>query len=62
MLELRRDGERERNWFFNLASAARVRYYYQPCAPAGGDAHSGDLTADTEALRENLALMLGRDA
>ncbi|MEA3013017.1 MAG: hypothetical protein QOD42_1562 [Sphingomonadales bacterium] len=61
VLELRREGERERNWFFNLASAAGVRYYYQTCAPAGGgDAHSGDLLADTAALRANLALMLGR--
>lgn len=62
VLELRREGERERNWFFNLASAVGVRYYYQACAPAGGDAHTGDLTADAGALRENLALMLGRDA
>jgi hypothetical protein len=61
VLELRREGERERNWFFNLASAVGVRYYYQLCAPADGDAHSGDLTADAGALRENLALMLGRD-
>lgn len=61
VLELRREGERERNWFYNLASAARLRYYYQSCAPADDDAHSGDLTADTAALRENLRLMLGRD-
>ena len=61
VLELRREGERERNWFFNLASAVGVRYYYQTCAPADGDAHSGDLTADTEALRANLALMLGAE-
>ncbi|HEX6184575.1 MAG TPA: glycosyltransferase family 61 protein [Pyrinomonadaceae bacterium] len=61
VLELRREGERERNWFFNLASAVGVRYYYQLCAPADGDAHSGDLTADVGTLRENLALMLGRD-
>lgn len=62
VLELRREGERERNWFFNLASAAGVRYYYQNCAPAGGgdDPHSGDLFADTAALRDNVALMLGR--
>ena len=59
VLELRREGERERNWFFNLASAAGLRYYYQPCAPADDDAHSGDLTADTRALGDNLALMLG---
>jgi capsular polysaccharide biosynthesis protein len=58
VLELRREGERERNWFFNLASAVGLSYYYQLCAPADGDAHSGDLTADAGALRENLALML----
>jgi hypothetical protein len=61
VLELRREGERERNWFYNLASAAGLRYYYQPCAPADGDAHSGDLTADPGLLRDNLRLMLGRD-
>ena len=61
VLELRREGERERNWFYNLASAAGQRYHYQLCAPADGDAHSGDLTADPGALRDNLALMLGRD-
>ena len=59
VLELRREGERERNWFYNLASAAGLRYYYQLCAPADGDAHAGDLTADTRALRDNLSLMLG---
>jgi capsular polysaccharide biosynthesis protein len=62
VLELRREGERERNWFYILASAARLNYFYQPCAPADGDAHSGDLTADVAALRANLRLMLGRDA
>lgn len=63
VLELRREGERERNWFFNLASAAGVRYYYQNCAPAigGDDPHSGDLFADTAALRDNLALMLAAE-
>ena len=61
VLELRREGERERNWFFNLASAVGLSYYYQPCAPADGDAHAGDLTADVSALGENLALLVGRD-
>ena len=60
VLELRREGERERNWFFNLASAAGLDYYYQPCAPADDDAHSGDLFADPAELRGNLALMLAR--
>ncbi len=61
VLELRREGERERNWFYNLASAAGLRYHYQLCAPADGDVHSGDLTADLGRLRDNLRLMLGRD-
>src|SRR5205085_744168 len=34
VLELRRRGERERNWFFNLANAVGLDYYYQTCAPA----------------------------
>ncbi|HEX8559440.1 MAG TPA: glycosyltransferase family 61 protein [Pyrinomonadaceae bacterium] len=59
VLELRREGERERNWFFNLASAAGLEYYYQQCAPADSDVHSGDLLADPRALRDTLALMLG---
>lgn len=59
VLELRREGERERNWFFNLASAAGLDYYYQQCAPADADVHSGDLLADPPALRRTLALMAG---
>jgi hypothetical protein len=60
VLELRREGEVERNWFFNLAAAARLGYYYQTCAPEApdGDVHSGNLIADTHSLRKNLALML----
>jgi hypothetical protein len=60
VLELRRKGERERNWFFNLASAAGLDYYYQLCDPEspGDDPHTANLLADPRALRENLALML----
>ncbi|MDT5157492.1 MAG: hypothetical protein QOH51_1849 [Acidobacteriota bacterium] len=59
VLELRRRDERERNCFFNLAAAAQLSYYYQPCDPESpGDVHAGNLLVDTRALRENLALML----
>jgi len=64
VLELRRRGERERNWFFNLANAAGLEYFYQTCAPddPGEDPHTADIVVDPEALRENLSLMLGREA
>jgi hypothetical protein len=60
VLELRREGERERNWFFNLANAARLDYYYQTCAPEHADdsPHTANLVVDTRRLRENLSLML----
>jgi hypothetical protein len=60
VLELRRSGERERNWFFNLAAAARLDYYYQTCEPEspGDDPHTANLSVEPHALRENLALML----
>src|SRR2546423_7416066 len=60
VLELRRRGERERNWFFNLANAARLDYYYQTCEPStpGEDPHTADLLVDPHALRQNLSLML----
>lgn len=62
VLELRRAGERERNWFFNLAAAMRLEYFYQNCPqadPAEG-AHTADLVADPARLRANLELMLAR--
>jgi hypothetical protein len=61
VLELRRAGERERNWFFNLACAMRLRYFYQNCPPEdpAGEAHTGNLLADPRRFRENLRLMLG---
>jgi hypothetical protein len=64
VFELRRKGERERNWFFNLAAAAGLGYYYQTCDPdsPGGDVHAGNLLVDARALRENLALMLDSEA
>lgn len=60
VLELRRKAERERNWFFNLANAAELSYYYQNCDPEspGEDPHTANLVVDTERLRENLTLML----
>lgn len=61
VLELRREGERERNWFFNLANAAHLHYYYQTCASehANDDPHTANLVVDANRLRENLSLMLG---
>jgi len=62
VFELRRDGERERNWFFNLASAMRLKYFYQNCPPLdpAEDAHTADLVVDPRRFRENLELMLGQ--
>jgi capsular polysaccharide biosynthesis protein len=63
VLELRRKGERERNWFFNLANTAHLNYYYQTCAPehTSDDPHTANLFVDTERLRENLSLMLSAE-
>ena len=60
VLELRRAGERERNWFFNLASAMGLEYFYQNCPPAdpGEGAHGGDVVVDPRLFRENLTRML----
>jgi hypothetical protein len=59
VLELRREGEGERNWFFNLAAAVGLRYFYQNCAAAdAAGAHAGDVLVDPRRLRENLAKML----
>ena len=62
VLELRRTGERERNWFFNLASAMGLNYYYQNCPPAdAAGAHSGDVTVDPRLFRANLEKMVAGD-
>ncbi len=60
VLELRRDGERERNCFFNLATTARLGYYYQCCPQEHAEdwVHSANVVVDTRGLRENLELML----
>jgi len=59
VLELRRRGERERNWFFNLANAAGLEYRYQLCDPAdpAEDPHTADIDVDARTLRENLSAM-----
>lgn len=61
VLELRRAGESERNWFFNLAAAMRLGYFYQNCPPAdpSEEAHSANVVVDPRRFRENLRLMLG---
>jgi hypothetical protein len=60
VLELRRRDERERNWFFNLASASGLGYFYQLCDPArpGEDPHTANLVVDPRLFRENIAAML----
>lgn len=60
VLELRRRGERERNWFFNLAEAAGLEYRYQLCDPSdpGEDPHTADIEVDARTLRENLSAMV----
>jgi hypothetical protein len=64
VLELRRRGEQERNWFFNLANSSGLEYFYQSCAPADAveDPHTANVLVDPRALGENLSLMLGQDA
>ena len=56
VLELRRTGERERNWFFNLANATGLAYYYQNCDADNphSDAHAGHVIVDTKELEESL--------
>jgi capsular polysaccharide biosynthesis protein len=60
VLELRRRDERERNWFFNLASATGLGYLYQLCDPErpGEDPHTANLVVDPQLFRENVAAML----
>ena len=60
VLELRRAGERERNWFFILAATMGIDYFYQNCPPADPSegAHGGDVVVDPQLFRENLKLML----
>ena len=60
VLELRRRDERERNWFFNLASATGLEYFYQLCDPENPDEgpHTANLIVDPRLFRENIRLML----
>jgi capsular polysaccharide biosynthesis protein len=63
VLELRRESERERNCFFNLATTARLGYYYQCCPQEDAEeqVHSANVVVDGKGLRENLELMLRDD-
>ncbi|MCA1632165.1 MAG: glycosyltransferase family 61 protein [Acidobacteria bacterium] len=60
VLELRRRDERERNWFFNLASASGLEYFYQLCDAENPDEgpHTANLVVDPQLFRENVRLML----
>ena len=60
VLELRRDGEQERNCFFSLATTARLGYYYQCCPQEHPEdrVHIANVIVDPKVFRENLRLML----
>lgn len=61
VLELRHAADRVNNCYFTMASALGLNYFYQTCAPArpGEDPHTADIRVDTNALAQNLRLMLG---
>ena len=58
VLELRRRDERERNWFFNLASANGLEYFYQLCDPENPDEgpHTANLIVTRAFERRRLML------
>ena len=60
VLELRYATDRVHNWYFILASALKLNYFYQSCEPVncGEDPHTADLRVDAKALRANLELMI----
>ena len=60
VLELRHATDRINNCYFTLASALKLNYFYQSCAPenATKDPHSANLRVDVAALKTNLELML----
>lgn len=61
VLELRQEGDSLNNCFFALASALRLKYFYQLCNSQnpGEDANTADLVVDCRLLRENIERMLG---
>ena len=63
VLELRRRDESERNWFFNLASAAGLVYFYQLCDPErpGEDPHAANVVVEPRLFGDNLELMLAEN-
>jgi capsular polysaccharide biosynthesis protein len=60
VLELRNRTDAINNCYFNLASALNLNYFYQTCEAENTDEdpHSANLLVDTQALKENLRLML----
>jgi hypothetical protein len=59
VLELMDVSDRSHAWFFLLANALGLRYFYQPCVPNGADPHLADITVDLDRLRRTLAQVLG---
>ena len=60
VLELRQSGDKHNNCFFALASALRLKYFYQLCnsMSPGEDPHTADLIIDPQLLRNNIEKML----
>lgn len=56
VLELRHDGDAVNNCFFTMASALRLRYFFQGCLPVDPteDPHTADIVVDVDQLRANL--------
>ena len=61
VLELRQEGDSLNNCFFALASALKLKYFYQLCNSQnpGEDANTADLVVDCRLLRKNIERMLG---
>jgi hypothetical protein len=57
VLELRMEGDSLNNCYYSLASALRIKYFYQKCAPEqeGEDAHTANLVVDAVELDNTIA-------
>ena len=62
VLELRKTGDAHNNCYFALASALKLKYYYQLCSSENPDeeANTANLIVDCQLLRENIGKMLAK--
>lgn len=60
VLELRQSEDTHNNYYFSLASALHLKYFYQLCHSENPDekVHRGNLIADCQRLRKNIEQML----